>query len=206
MKAEIKQKFEEIKKAVEGFVNSELKFATYTTKDGVTLEVTGDLTINAEVTTLDEGGNKIPAPDGDYVINVDNTDVVVSIMGGKVEAIEPFEAETAETVAPVAMAEVENKVKELTESLTSANEVIESLKSEVETLKAKEDLTEKFNALEKSATEQKELINKIFGLVELMANVPAEEPLDNKQSFSTNKSDKDSKLKELALTISKFKK
>lgn len=76
---------------------STAEFEDYTTDEGVTLIVDGDIGLEKQARTRDAEGNEIPAPDGQYKLTSDGRTITVS--GGII-------TEITETVAGTASAEM----------------------------------------------------------------------------------------------------
>ena len=177
---------------VEAPATIETKFAEYVTESGVAITVDGDLTIGATVTTLDAGGNAIPAPDGDHIVtDADGNQLVITVASGAITAVEPLEMEMSE------MTDAEKLAKE--EAANKANQ----MSSDVETLKADLAKANELIAELKASTEKFMSVQKeMFSVIEEMANVPAENSLAPKKNQFSKVETKETKLNDLA---NKFK-
>lgn len=200
-KNKIKEAFSKLSDAVKTLFNEETpapvetKFAEYVTDGGYNITVDGDLTIGATVTTLDAGGNAIPAPDGDHIItDADGNKLVVTVAGGAVTAIEPVEVETEE------MSDAEKTAKEEAAKANQMSSDIESLRNEL--AEAKETIAELKASTEKFMSVQKEM----FSVIEEMANVPAENSLKPKKNQFSQVETKEAKINELANKFKNLKK
>lgn len=196
-KNKIKEAFGKLSTAVSALFDAETpatiesKFAEYVTDSGVTITVDGDLKIGATVTTLDAGGNAIPAPDGDHIVtDADGNKLVITVASGAITAIEPLEIEEAE------MKDAEKTAKENEAKATQMSSDVETLKADL--LKANAIIAELKASTEKFMLVQKEM----FSVIEEIANVPAENSLAPKKNQFSKVETKETKLNDLAI---KFK-
>jgi hypothetical protein len=85
-------------KTIFDFFRKEVKvtFAEVTTIDGIVLQYDGELAVGTPVFVLDEAGDQLPAPEGQYQIDVDGVITIISLDAqGIVNAVElPSEEET----------------------------------------------------------------------------------------------------------------
>ena len=155
---------------------TELTFETYDLKDGSKIDMSA-LEIGADAMLVDESGNSVAAPSGEYEL-ADGTKVMV--MDGKVEGIE----------SPIAeMPEVEDELgkdkekEEMSNQFDEMDATINYLKAENEALKAKLDAMDgKFN----------QAFEKVFVLVEELAKMPSADAIQApKQSFKLTESKAD---------------
>lgn len=121
-------------------------FAEYVDDKGMTIIVDDKVEIGVDVYTYDENGEKITAPDGEYMILEMGT---VIVEGGKVKEIKPIEQPESEVeVEPMKEVETEMKVE------VEQSKDIEQFKSELQVLSDKYDklitvVEGMFKALEK---------------------------------------------------------
>lgn len=149
---------------------TELTFETYDLMDGTKMDLSA-LEIGADAMLVDESGNAIAAPSGEYEL-ADGT--MVSVMDGKVEGIESPLAE---------MPEVEEEMTEESNQFEEMDATINYLKAENEALKAKlDEMNGKFN----------QAFEKVFVLVEELAKMPSADAIQApKQSFKVTESKAD---------------
>ena len=154
---------------------TELTFETYDLMDGSKMDLSS-LEIGADAMLVDESGNAVAAPNGEYEL-VDGT--MVSVVEGKVEGIE----------SPIAeMPEVEDELKkdkemDLSNQFDEMDATINYLKAENDALKAKlDEMDGKFN----------QAFEKVFVLVEELAKMPSADAIQApKQSFKVTESKAD---------------
>ena len=154
---------------------TELTFETYDLMDGSKIDLSS-LEIGADAMLVDESGNAVAAPNGEYEL-VDGT--MVSVVEGKVEGIE----------SPIAeMPEVEDELKkdkemEMSNQFDEMDATINYLKAENDALKAKlDEMDGKFN----------QAFEKVFVLVEELAKMPSADAIQApKQSFKVTESKAD---------------
>ena len=200
-KNKIKEAFSKLSEAVKTLFNEdtiapvESKFTDYATDGGLTISVNGDLKIGAEVTTLDAGGNAIPAPDGDHIVtDANGAKLVVTVANGAVTAIEPVAMEQEE------MSDAEKLAKEESAKAAQMSSDIESLRNDL--AKANETISELKTSSEKFMSVQKEM----FSVIEEMAKVPSEDSLKPKKNQFSKVETKESKIEELANKFKNLKK
>lgn len=149
---------------------TELTFETYDLMDGSKMDLSA-LEIGADAMLVDESGNAVAAPNGEYEL-ADGT--MVSVVEGKVEGIE----------SPIAeMPEVEEEMAEESNQFEEMDATINYLKAENEALKAKlDEMDGKFN----------QAFEKVFVLVEELAKMPSADAIQApKQSFKLTESKAD---------------
>lgn len=151
---------------------TELAFETYDLIDGSKIDLSA-LEIGADAMLVDESGNAVAAPSGEYEL-ADGT--MISVMDGKVEGIESPMAESPEVEEAVEMAEEPNQFEEM-------NATIGYLQAENEALKAK--LTEIEGKFEQGFSE-------VIGALEALATLPSADPIQApKQAFKVTESKAD---------------
>jgi len=151
---------------------TELAFETYDLKDGSKIDLSA-LEIGADAMLVDESGNAVAAPSGEYEL-ADGT--MISVMDGKVEGIESPMAESPEVEEAVEMAEEPNQFEEM-------NATIGYLQAENEALKAK--LTEIEGKFEQGFSE-------VIDALEALATLPSADPIQApKQAFKVTESKAD---------------
>lgn len=151
---------------------TELAFETYDLIDGSKIELSG-LEIGADAMLVDESGNSVAAPSGEYEL-ADGT--MISVMDGKVQEIESPMAESSETEEAVEMTEESNQFEEM-------NATIGYLQAENDALKAK--LAEIEGKFEQGFSE-------VIGALEALATLPSADPIQApKQAFKITESKAD---------------
>ena len=153
---------------------TELTFETYDLKDGSKIDMSA-LEIGADAMLVDESGNSVAAPSGEYEL-ADGT--MVSVMDGKVEGIESPLAEMPEVED-----EMTKEKEEMSNQFDEMDATINYLKAENEALKAKlDEMDGKFN----------QAFEKVFVLVEELAKMPSADAIQApKQSFKLTESKAD---------------
>lgn len=154
---------------------TELSFETYNLKDGTKIDMSG-LEIGADAMLVDESGNSIAAPNGEYEL-ADGT--MVSVLDGKVEGIESAVAEMPEVEDEM----TKEKEEEMSTQFDEMDATINYLKAENEALKAKlDEIDGKFN----------QAFDKVFVLVEELAKMPSADAIQApKQSFKVTETKAD---------------
>jgi len=141
------------------------------TADGNEIVFDGELAIGIQIFIMNEAGEQVPAPAGEYVIKVDSEDfntIVIVDEAGMVTEIKPVEAEVADEAPADEVAEMKADfsatVKELTVQL---GKVVEDIKKDYEA---------KFSAQElKIAELQKGVTQKFAKQVEVKAAEKSED-------------------------------
>lgn len=110
---------------------TQLIFETYDLKDGSKIDLSS-LEIGADAMLVDESGNSVSAPDGEYEL-ADGT--MITVAGGKVEGIETPQAEapTSEE-API---EADSQFDEMNSTITYLQAENEALKNKLGELESK---------------------------------------------------------------------
>lgn len=154
---------------------TELTFETYDLKDGSKIDMSA-LEIGADAMLVDESGNAVAAPSGEYEL-ADGT--MVSVMDGKIEGIESPLAEMPEAEDEL----TKDKEEEMSSQFDEMDATINYLKAENEALKAKlDEMDGKFN----------QAFEKVFVLVEELAKMPSADAIQApKQSFKLTESKAD---------------
>lgn len=154
---------------------TELTFETYDLMDGTKMDLSS-LEIGADAMLVDESGNAVAAPSGEYEL-ADGT--MVSVMDGKVEGIESPLAEMPEVEDEL----TKDKEEEMSSQFDEMDATINYLKAENEALKAKlDEMDGKFN----------QAFEKVFVLVEELAKMPSADAIQApKQSFKLTESKAD---------------
>lgn len=135
----------------------ELVFETYDLKDGSKIDLSS-LEIGADAMLVDESGNSVSAPDGEYEL-ADGT--MMTVAGGKVEGIETPQAE-----APTS----EEAPMEADSQFDEMNSTISYLQAENEALKNKlGELESKFN----------QGFSEMLSVLEGFSKTPVADPIQN---------------------------
>jgi hypothetical protein len=109
----------------------ELVFETYDLKDGSKIDLSA-LEIGADAMLVDDSGNSVSAPDGEYEL-ADGT--MMTVVGGKVEGIETPQAE--EPTSEEAPMEADSQFDEMNATITYLQAENEALKSKLGELESK---------------------------------------------------------------------
>jgi hypothetical protein len=143
--------------------------------DGSKIDMSA-LEIGADAMLVDESGNAVAAPNGEYEL-VDGT--MVSVVEGKVEGIESPIAEMPEVEDEM----TKEKEMEMSNQFDEMDATINYLKAENDALKAKlDEMDGKFN----------QAFEKVFVLVEELAKMPSADAIQApKQSFKVTESKAD---------------
>ena len=154
---------------------TELTFETYDLMDGTKMDLSA-LEIGGDAMLVDESGNSVAAPSGEYEL-ADGT--MVSVMDGKIEGIESPIAEMPEVEDEM----TKEKEMEMSNQFEEMDATINYLKAENEALKAKlDEMDGKFN----------QAFEKVFVLVEELAKMPSADAIQApKQSFKVTESKAD---------------
>lgn len=154
---------------------TELTFETYDLMDGSKMDLSA-LEIGADAMLVDESGNAVAAPNGEYEL-ADGT--MVSVVEGKVEGIESPIAEMPEVEDEM----TKEKEMEMSNQFDEMDATINYLKAENDALKAKlDEMDGKFN----------QAFEKVFVLVEELAKMPSADAIQApKQSFKVTESKAD---------------
>ena len=136
---------------------TQLVFETYDLKDGSKIDLSA-LEIGADAMLVDESGNSVAAPDGEYEL-ADGT--MMTVVGGKVEGIETPQAE-----APTS----EEAPMEANSQFDEMNATITYLQAENEALKNKlGELESKFN----------QGFSEMLSVLEGFSKTPVADPIQN---------------------------
>jgi len=136
---------------------TQLVFETYDLKDGSKIDLSS-LEIGADAMLVDESGNSVSAPDGEYEL-ADGT--MITVAGGKVEGIETPQAE-----APTS----EEAPMEADSQFDEINSTISYLQAENEALKNKlGELESKFN----------QGFSEMLSVLEGFSKTPVADPIQN---------------------------
>lgn len=136
---------------------TQLVFETYDLKDGSKIDLSA-LEIGADAMLVDESGNSVSAPDGEYEL-ADGT--MITVVGGKVEGIETPQAE-----APTS----EEAPMEANSQFDEMNATITYLQAENEALKNKlGELESKFN----------QGFSEMLSVLEGFSKTPVADPIQN---------------------------
>ena len=136
---------------------TQLVFETYDLKDGSKIDLSA-LEIGADAMLVDDSGNSVSAPDGEYEL-ADGT--MMTVVGGKVEGIETPQAE-----APTS----EEAPMEADSQFDEINSTISYLQAENEALKNKlGELESKFN----------QGFSEMLSVLEGFSKTPVADPIQN---------------------------
>jgi len=154
---------------------TELTFETYDLMDGTKIDLSA-LEMGGDAMLVDESGNSVAAPNGEYEL-ADGT--MVTVVDGKIEGIESPQAEMPEVEDEM----TKEKEEEMSNQFDEMDATINYLKAENEALKAKlDEMDGKFN----------QAFEKVFVLVEELAKMPSADAIQApKQSFKVTESKAD---------------
>jgi hypothetical protein len=154
---------------------TELTFETYDLMDGTKIDLSA-LEMGGDAMLVDESGNSVAAPNGEYEL-ADGT--MVTVVDGKIEGIESPQAEMPEVEDEM----TKEKEEEMSNQFDEMDATINYLKAENEALKAKlAEMDGKFN----------QAFEKVFVLVEELAKMPSADAIQSpKQSFKVTESKAD---------------
>ena len=110
---------------------TQLVFETYDLKDGSKIDLSS-LEIGADAMLVDESGNSVTAPDGEYEL-ADGT--MMTVVGGKVEGIETPQAEAP--TSEEAPMEADSQFDEMNATITYLQAENEALKNKLVELESK---------------------------------------------------------------------
>lgn len=110
---------------------TQLVFETYDLKDGSKIDLSA-LEIGADAMLVDESGNSVSAPDGEYEL-ADGT--MITVVGGKVEGIETPQAEAP--TSEEAPLEADSQFDEMNATITYLQAENEALKNKLGELESK---------------------------------------------------------------------
>ena len=138
---------------------TQLVFETYDLKDGSKIDLSA-LEIGADAMLVDDSGNSVSAPDGEYEL-ADGT--MMTVVGGKVEGVETPQAEAPTSEEPSMEMEADSKFDEM-------NSTISYLQAENEALKNKlGELESKFN----------QGFSEMLSVLEGFSKTPVADPIQN---------------------------
>lgn len=180
------------------------KFNDYKLGDGTIVKTDIDLAIGAKIDVVDTDGTMAPLMDGEYEIMVDEKPIKIVVAAGYVTEMEQPEAQTEgeEETMPEAPAEQpmaeDMPVEEMPKDEAPASSDIETLKGEIENLKAV--IAEIVAKMEGSMTNQEETSKSLrnltisfekilnqqqsqFALIEKIGSEPSVEPISKKKEF-----------------------
>jgi hypothetical protein len=110
---------------------TQLVFETYDLKDGSKIDLSA-LEIGADAMLVDESGNSVSAPDGEYELA---DGIMITVVGGKVEGIETPQAEAP--TSEEAPLEADSQFDEMNATITYLQAENEALKNKLGELESK---------------------------------------------------------------------
>ncbi len=171
-------------------------------ENGTMIQWDGELTEGAQLFVITDSG-KSTAPEGEHTL--DNGVKVTTDKDGRVTLITQAEANpdavVGETDPKGTPEQMSDEAKALLETIQND---FNAFKEQIAADKKASD--EKFASLESELENEKKTGKELFGIVEKILAIPAEEPaapVSQKNGFS--KVDKDEKIKSLAQTLNKIK-
>jgi hypothetical protein len=176
------------------------KCTDYPQDNGSVLSVSGDLVAGSSV-TITTDNNTVPAPDGEYTITMpDGTEQVITVASGSITAVAP--AAPDQPITPASTdAPPTTDMTALVEALKKAGVAMKSdLPDHSANLAA---LKADNKALRADLKKANETSQAMFGIIEKLAEMPAEESAAPVQS--TFKKTKNDRLADIAAGIEKLK-
>jgi preprotein translocase subunit YajC len=165
------------------FNNEEVKMESAVLTDGTVIKWDGSLAVGTAILVETAEGD-IPAPDSTHEIE---GGMLVTTVGGIVtEIVEPAEAEV----------EIEIEAKEFA-TVEKFDEVVASLEGKISTL------TEALNKVVSRLEHQSEAFSKTVDLVERVANLPSEAPMNVDQTKLSKKDQQFENIKKFAQQLKK---
>jgi len=169
------------------FNNEEVKMESAVLTDGTVIKWDGQLVVGSTIIVQSADGD-IPAPDATHELE-DGT--LVTTVGGVVtEIVEPAEIETPGMQPATEMAKEFATVEKF-------DEVVASLETKIATL------TEALNKVVSSLEHQSEAFSKTVDLVERVANLPSEAPMNVDQTKLSKKDQQFENIKKFAQQLKK---
>lgn len=171
----------------------EQTFLKVKTSEGV--EVTLDkseVVVGAKATITSPEGTEVPAPDGEHVLE-DGT--IITVANGEVVAVGSKAEEEEMEEAPIVDENIQKMSAEIEANKAAQADLLNRI------AKLEEMLNSKFER--QSKVEEK--LSAMFKAVEVLSNIPAEEPIEAEHKFGKQNT-KDSKLNDLSDILSKYKK
>jgi hypothetical protein len=165
------------------FNNEEVKMESAVLTDGTVIKWDGALTVGSAILVETAEGD-IPAPDATH--EVEGGTLVTTVGGLVTEIVEPAEG----------MQPQEEMAKEFA-TVEKFNEVVASLESKISLL------TEQFERVVSQLEKQGEAFSKTVDLVEKVANLPSEAPMNVDQTKLSKKDQQFENIKRFANQIKK---
>jgi hypothetical protein len=112
-------------------------FAEVTTIDGIVLQYEGELAVDTPVFVLDEAGAQLPAPEGQYQVDVDGVITIISVDAqGIVNAVElPSEEEETMTNETMSKEEFSLMTEKIISDIDSRFKALEDKFNELASVK-----------------------------------------------------------------------
>ena len=115
-------------------------FAEVTSIDGTVLTYEGELAIDAPIFVIDENGDKLPAPAGDYQCDVDGKTILISVNeSGLVTTVEDVVVEDAEMKSELKEEILSEVAEVMKKTLEATFAKIEELTTEIKRIKEVKD-------------------------------------------------------------------
>jgi len=189
------QKLSEAVKKIKSFftelpLDSTVEMKEMTLEDGTKIKVSGEFVEGSLITIVQVDGNEIPAPDGELVLE-DGT--VITIKDGVIASILPAEKEEVK--------EEEVGMQEQFDALTVSYSELKSKYDEL--LKATTDNKFSVEKFRKDLKDLQEIQKQTFAVVEQLAGLPSEAPIEEKASVNKTKIDKFAALGETLKNLKK---
>ena len=165
------------------FTNEEVKMESATLTDGTVIKWDGALAIGTAILVETAEGD-IPAPDATH--EVEGGALITTVGGVVTEIVEPSEG----------MQPQEEMAKEFA-TVERFNEVVETLENKIS------DLTSKFDAMIERLNAHNEAFSKTVDLVEKVANLPSEAPMNVDQTKVSKKDQQFENIKRFAQQLKK---
>lgn len=169
------------------FDNKEVKMDSAVLTDGTVIKWDGTLAVGSAILVETADGD-IPAPDATH--EVEGGVLITTVNGIVTEIVEPAETETVGTPPEAEMAKEFATVEHF-------NEVIASLESKISML------TSAFESVVAKLEKQSEAFSKTVDLVERVANLPSEAPINVDQTKLSKKDQQFENIKRFAQQLKK---
>lgn len=126
-----------------------VSFAEITSIDGTVLTYEGELAMDTPIFVIDENGEKLPAPAGDYQCDIDGKVVVISVNeAGLITAVEEVTVEEAEMSSELKEEILSEVAEVMKKTLEATFAKIEELTSEIKKIKGEKESKFKSEAKE----------------------------------------------------------
>jgi hypothetical protein len=138
-------------------------FAEVTTIDGIVLQYDGELAVDTPVFVLDEAGAQLPAPEGQYQVDVDGVITIISVDAqGIVNAVElPSEEEETMTNETMSKEEFSLMTEKIISDIDSRFKALEDKFNELANVKESKFKDERKKVEVKETMSVSEILNNV---------------------------------------------